>query len=556
MIRTQVKNLTRSLLKGLAMRFGATVPEDFSFTVDIPRNPENGDFSIDIAFRLAKSFARAPMDIGAAFIEAVEEKQSRLDGYWGFVRKVELVKPGFINFRISDEAWHDVLNHIQRNQDVYGQSQVGEGEKVLLEYVSANPTGPLTIAHGRQACLGDVLANVMKKAGFNVSREYYLNDGGRQIQKLGQSVYSRYLDLLGVENEFPEDGYQGDYIKDISKEILDKEGENLKSMSAKEAVVFCSNYAKDNIMETIKEDLKAVRVEFDEYFSEQTLYPEKVEEIVEFLKNEKRTYESEDALWFETTKLGDDKDRVLRKSSGDYTYLVPDIAYHREKFQRGFQRVINLLGPDHHGYIKRLKASVEALGYNPDQLEVLIVQLTTLFKNGEPFRMSTRAGNFVSLRELIDEVGADATRFFFLMRKVNSHVDFDIELAKEKSQDNPVFYLQYAHARIASIMKKADRLISDKADLFRLGKPEEMGLIKLLHDFPHQIAQTALGLEPYRLVDYLNSLAACFHRFYTIHKVITEDNELTDARLLLCDCTRVVLRNGLKLLGVSHPDSM
>ena len=556
MIRTQIYNLVKTVFHDVSQKYGVSINSRFDFTVDVPKNKEHGDYSVDIAFKLAGIVGRSPMDIGKSCIDFINARRERVEGAYSYIMAITLAQPGFINFKVSDDAWRNVVGYIKANESDYGRTYVGEGQRVLLEYVSANPTGPLTIAHGRQACLGDVLARVMKMSGYEVFREYYLNDGGRQIKLLGLSTRARYLELMGVEITFPEDGYLGDYINDIAQKIIEEFGDKYKTSSEQESLGFFSEYAKNYLMGLIRIDLECIGVEFDQYFSEQTLYGEKVDGVLSFLLARGLSFEKDDALWFDTTRFGDDKDRVLKKANGDFTYLVPDMAYHRDKFERGYDRVINLLGPDHHGYIKRLKAAVSAFGYNPEQLEILIVQLTTLYKNGEPYRMSTRAGNFVSLRQLIDEAGTDATRFFFLMRKINSHLDFDIDLAKEKSQDNPVFYLQYAHARIVSLINYSGQKVDPDADLYALSEVEDIEMIKILHDFPYQIAQTALKLEPYRLVDYLNNVAAGFHKYYAHQRVVSDDAHVTKARLLLCDCVRIVLHNGLELLGVSQPDQM
>jgi arginyl-tRNA synthetase len=378
------------------------------------------------------------------------------------------------------------------------------------------------------------------------------------MRMLAQSVWVRYNELLGMEMPFPEDGYQGDYVRDIARDIIEKEKKDLLLKEAEEkAVEYCGLYAVKYLMSSIEEDLVQMRVHFDHYFSEKTLYAKKaVEHALEVLKTKGYLFESEGALWFRSTDLGDDKDRVVKKSTGEYTYLAPDIAYHLSKYERGYNMLVNFWGPDHHGYIPRLKAACQVLGYPPEAIHIGIVQLTTLFRKGQPVRMSTRAGEFVTLRELYQEVGVDAARFFFVMRRQESHLDFDLDLAKEKSQENPVYYLQYAHARIASLSKYAEQGITTKVDLKLLATPEESELIGCLSQFSDYLVQASRSTEPYRLADYLRQVAACFHKFYSHHRVVTEDKELTKARLLLADATRIVLRNGLELLGISQPESM
>ncbi|MBI4395051.1 MAG: arginine--tRNA ligase, partial [Candidatus Omnitrophica bacterium] len=421
----------------------------------------------------------------------------------------------------------------------------------------ANPTGPLTIAHGRQAAIGDTLARILKALGYEVHEEFYLNDSGRQIRLLGESLWVRYQELFDRKVNIPEEGYQGTYLIEIAKSLKKEKGDSLLKLEESKALETTTAYAIQSILEEIKKDLADMRVFFDEYFSESSLYREElVEKALAVLKKKGFLYESEGALWFRSTQFGDDKDRVLKKKTVEYTYLAPDIAYHRSKFERGYQTLINLWGPDHHGYIPRLKAACEALGYSAKQIHILIVQLATLYRNGVPVRMSTRAGEFITLRELLDEVGVDATRFFFLMRKVESHLDFDLELAKQKSDENPVYYLQYAHARISSILAYAKAPIDHNADLSLLQEEEAIDLVKKMAQYPEILKQAAEHFEPYRVVDYLRELAALFHKFYTYHRVVSENMPLTKARLLLTDCVRIVLRNGLEILGVSAPKKM
>ncbi|MBI4398658.1 MAG: arginine--tRNA ligase, partial [Candidatus Omnitrophica bacterium] len=421
----------------------------------------------------------------------------------------------------------------------------------------ANPTGPLTIAHGRQAVVGDVLARLLEKTGHHVSREYYLNDRGVQIQILGLSVYVRYLEIAGFPRKFPENGYQGAYIRDLAGHVFDKEGKKYLEMPEERALEFFSKYASDTILEDIRVNLHRLGVTFDSYFSEQTLGGNGfIENVLKLLRERGFTYEHEGALWFRSTAFGDDKDRVLIKSNGEFTYLAPDIAYHEEKFKRGYHRIVNLWGPDHHGYVPRLKAACQALGHNAGQVNVLIVQLTTLFRNGEPVRMSTRAGEFVTLKELMDEVGVDAARFFFLMRKIDSHLDFDLELAKKRSDENPVYYVQYAFARISNILKFSETAVSSEVEPALLAESEELEMIKLLSSFGEVLNQASEYLEPYRVVDYLRDVASAFHKFYAKHRVVNPNPELTRARLFLVACVQIVLANGMQIVGISRPEKM
>jgi len=518
----------------------------------------HGDFSVNVAFKLARIVKKAPFMIAQELLPhyqaciAADPELSRL------IAKVVVAKPGFINIYFTSELASFVLTMIHAQQREYGSNDNGKGEKVLIEFVSANPTGPLTIAHGRQACLGDTLAAIMKKCGYKVTKEFYLNDGGNQIRMLGRSVFIRYLELTGRQEPFPEDGYQGDYIQKIAAMVYAEKGDAYadKSIGDTATLDYFSRFAADLIMAGIQEDLKAISVTFDNYYPESSLYSKKIPAVLAQLRANGFCYDQDGAVWFKSTEKGDDKDRVLVKSDKTYTYLVPDIAYHKYKYDRGFTTLINLLGPDHHGYVSRLKAAVAALGYDSSKLHVMIVQLTTLFKDGAPFRMSTRKGTFVSLRELIDEVGADATRLFFLMKLTESHLDFDLALAKEKSQDNPVYYLQYAFARISSILRLADIGDFFAAQLERIKEPEELRLVKLMSEYSNVLIVAARHREPYRLVDYLRELAASFHKFYNRCRVMSDDKELSKARLYLVWCVREVIGSGLSLLGVTQPERM
>jgi len=553
-MKSKIETLINSVVDEYCSQKGVAKPDGFAYDLHPPKDTQHGDFACNVAFRLAKVTHEKPALIAAATMSLIQEKAGKDSP----IAKSEIAGGGFINFYLKKEDLGAVLLEIHKQDKNYGRSEFGKGKKAILEFVSANPTGPLTIAHGRQAAVGDCLARILKFTGHTVHSEYYLNDAGRQMRKLAQSVWVRYNELLGMELPFPEDGYQGDYVRDIAREIIEKEKKDLLLKEPEEkAVEYCGLYAVKYLMGSIEEDLAKMRVHFDHYFSEKTLYAKKsVEHALEVLKEKGYLYESEGALWFRSTDLGDDKDRVVKKSTGEYTYLAPDIAYHLSKYERGYNMLVNFWGPDHHGYIPRLKAACQVLGYPPEAIHIGIVQLTTLFRKGEPVRMSTRAGEFVTLRELYQEVGVDAARFFFVMRRQESHLDFDLDLAKEQSQENPVFYLQYAHARIASLSKYAEQGITAKVDLKLLATPEEGELIGCLSQFSEYLVQASRSTEPYRLADYLRQVAACFHKFYSHHRVVTEDQELTKARLLLADATRIVLRNGLELLGISQPESM
>ncbi len=538
-MRESVKSLVDSILPALAQKIDYAIPPGFAYDIEVPKNKAFGDFSVNSAMKLAKLAGKNPRQIATATKEIIDAQASSFP----FLKKVQVDGPGFINFFLTEVSRADILTQIQKLNEHFGESDFGKGEKVIIEFVSANPTGPLTIAHGRQAAVGDTLANIMKAAGFKVHKEFYLNDAGRQVDLLGQSVIARL-----AQKDVPEDGYHGHYVIDLAKEaaaaVKNQEPAKIK------------DFAVERMLTQIKNDLKALGVQFDEYFRESSLYQKSIDAALAKLKKANHLFDAEGATWFRSTDFGDDKDRVLKRSNGEYTYFTPDIAYHETKFVRGFHSLINLWGPDHHGYIPRVKAACQALGHDPEKLIVLIVQLVTLYRRGEQVRMSKRAGEYVTLRELMDEVGADATRFFFLMRRVESPLDFDLELAKEKSQDNPVYYLQYAHARICSLIALSKQKPDPQADASILTTKEETAVLQLLGECPEAIKQAARLREPYRLVEYLRELAAAFHSFYGACRVISEDQRMTEARLLLTDCVRIAMRNGLRILGISQPESM
>lgn len=555
-MEAKIRTLIDKVLKEYEKRANIQLPANFNYDFGLAKDAQMGDFATNVAFKLARCVKSKPNLIADELVLLIgsEKKQA---GKEEFIDRIEVAGNGFINFFLKKSSLAAILPEVRQKDKHFGESDFGKGRKVLLEFVSANPTGPLTIAHGRQAAVGDSLARILQKTGHKVLREFYLNDAGRQIKLLGQSLWVRYCEQFGMEVALPDDGYRGEYLRDLAKKLAGEKKDGLLKMEELKAVAFCQDYAKNAMMDTIADDLKEIRVVFDNYFSESTLYKkETVSETLENLKKKNHLYEKEGALWFRSTDFGDDKDRVVKKSTGEYTYLAPDIAYHRSKFERGYQWLINLWGPDHHGYIVRLKAACQALGHPGEDVEIRIVQLTTLYRKGEPVRMSTRAGEFVTLKELMDEVGVDATRFFFIMRKVESPLDFDLDLAKQKSDENPVFYLQYAHARISSILKFADQPVTADARLDLLSTPEEIELIKMIAEFPKALVQASQMLEPYRLADYLRDLATGFHKFYAMHRVVTEDRELTQTRLLLVDGVRITLRNGLECLGISQPESM
>ncbi|MFC1548416.1 arginine--tRNA ligase [Candidatus Omnitrophota bacterium] len=533
-------------------------PEDIDLDLQITRDSKHGDLSSNVAMRLASLARISPAQVGEGIISAFRDEAEKT-AVSGFIGDIEL-KGGFINFRLSEEYYRKLLVNIHDQGEDFGRSDGGRGKHVNLEYVSANPTGPLTIAHGRQAAIGDALSRILRFNGYEVTNEYYLNDIGRQIRLLGESVKIRYHNLCGKSDPMPDDGYMGDYIIDIAREIKEKKKEALLD-EISENNDFFREYAINYMMDLIKKDLEDFGVEFDVWTSQAGIEEKKeVEKALDDLEKNGHIFEEEGAKWFASSRFGDDKDRVVVKSDGSYTYLAPDIAYHSDKYERGYSRLIDLLGPDHHGYIRRMKAAVQALGHDEKSLDILIVQLVTLLRGGETVSMSTRRGEFISLREILDEIGKDVTRFFFLSRRLDSHLDFDIELAKKESADNPVYYIQYAHARICSIKKFRDEkypgLSFEDAPLDLLGAKEEKLLMRKLGEFPFVVIAGAEALEPNRLIVYLNELARCFHSFYTECRVVSDDEDLTKARLSLVECVQIVLANGLGLLDIALPEKM
>ena len=432
----------------------------------------------------------------------------------------------------------------------------------MIEFVSANPTGPLHVGHGRGAAVGDCLARIMKKAGYDLSTEYYINDVGNQMNFLGRSTWLRYRELKGEAIEFPEDHYRGDYIKDIAQKVIDQKGDEFLNKPEEECISFFRRFTKDNILKGIEKDLSEFRVNFDNWFSEESLYKDKsVEKAVDWLKGQGHIYEKDGAVWLKSSAFDDDKDRVIVKQTGERTYFCSDIAYHQNKINRGFKKLINLMGADHHGYVPRMEAVLEAMGYDKKIFKILLVQFVSLLRAGEKVSMSTRSGEFETLQEVVSEVGVDATRYFFLMRSSDTHLDFDLELAKKETPDNPVFYIQYAHARICSIFRAAEEngLIWDSSagvDLAPINEDEEFAIIQAILAFPEIVEKSARALEVHRISHYLLDLVSRFHGYYSRHRVISDDKSLTQARLFLLDALRITIRNGFELMGISSPEKM
>ena len=521
--------------------------------IEIPKDKSHGDLSTNIAMRGARIARISPLDLAGLI-------KTQLDGMLpelgGTIDRVEVKAPGFINFFIGKDYLCKVLLEIKREKQNFGRSSVGRGIKLQVEFVSANPTGPLTIAHGRQAAIGDSLANILEFLGYNVTREYYLNDEGTQMNILGNSIRVRYLELFGPAEPFPQDGYKGSYVVDVAKDFKKKYGK--KHLKTTDIKVF-REFGLRWILSDIKKDLKDFGVKFDVWYSQKSLRKSgKIQKALALLKEKGYIYENENAVWFKSTAFGDDKDRVVVKSDGSMTYLAPDIAYHLEKFRRGFKKITDIWGPDHHGYIPRMKAAIRALGFQEESLSVLIVQLATLYRAGEVVSMSTRAGEFITLREVMDDVGKDVSRFCFIMRRISSHLDFDLDLVKKESSENPVYYIQYAHARIWSILEysKKAHIVTAKFDSKLLKENEELELLRALRQFPLIVGLSGKAQEPYVILQYLQDLATLFHSFYNKHRVVSEDVSLTKSRLVLVDCVRIVLANGLHLLGVSLPKKM
>jgi arginyl-tRNA synthetase len=514
--------------------------------LDLPTDNRFGDFTTNIALKLSKTLKNSPRQIAATLVELIQKEIPKSE-LKDLIAQVKVEGAGFINFYLDENYFYNQLSKIiTQGKDALRQD-LGKSKKVLIEFVSANPTGSLSVAHARQAAVGDCLANILEFINFDIQREYYLNDEGNQINILGKSVQLRREELAGKKNEFPENYYQGDYIYDIAKEA-DKQKISDEGLG---------DFAAERILKIIKQELDDFGVNFDCWYSQKELAKSgKVEQAFSQLKEKGFLFEQDGALWFKSTAFGDDKDRVIIKSDGSQTYLAPDIAYHQDKFKRGFSWLINLWGPDHHGYINRIKASIQAFGHSPDSLAVIIVQLATIFRNGQPIQMSTRRGEYITLREVLDEVGSDAARFFFLMRRTSSHLDFDLEVAKKQSAENPVYYVQYAHARISSILRSVTSESKVDLDLSVLKEKEELNLIKKMLEFKVILNICLITCDPYMVTVYLQELSESFHKFYDLHRVLGQSEVLTSARLALIKGVKIVLSCGLELLGVSQPEKM
>ena len=536
---------------------GTLASDDFPpVALEEPKIGQHGDFATNFAMLSAKAQKMAPRRIAQAIVDHLEDTDHLLE-------RVEIAGPGFINFFVAPQAWAPWVEQVLDQGNAYGACKIGRGKKVQVEFVSANPTGPLHVGHGRGAAVGDSVAGILAFCGYDVQREYYINDSGRQIQTLGRSVLLRAKELLGQTVAFPEECYQGDYIRDLAREIIENKGEAfINNANESETVEACARYGAAANIATIREVLHAFGIDFQHWFSEQSLYDSgRVAQILEQMKASGQVYYQDDAWWFKSSAYGDEKDRVVIRSNGQTTYFASDIAYHQDKFARGFDTVIDVWGADHHGYIPRMTAAVAAGGQAPGQFQVILVQLVNLLRGGQPVAMGKRSGEFVTLKDVIDEVGRDAARFIFLTRDYASPLDFDLEVAKQKNNDNPVYYVQYVHARIASILRKAaDQGIGPVAwrasAATLLTAPEEIQLIKAMIRFSEVLALAAETLAPHRVTFYLIELAALFHAYYNKHRVLEGDTERTRARLCLILAVQTVIRNGLTLLGVSAPEQM
>jgi arginyl-tRNA synthetase len=534
----------------------APIPE---YVVEVPNHPDHGHFATNLPLTLASHQKRRPLDIAAIIVDHLEDQK-------GFLEAVDVAAPGFINFRIKPQDWYQELLEILRLQADYGRSRMGGEERVLVEFVSANPTGPLHLGHGRGAALGDTLCRVMSFCGYEVIREFYINDAGQQIRLLGESIYARWKQVEDPQYPFPENGYHGDYVVELAEAVSNKT--DLHPLPEEGAIEVCAQMGREIMLESIRRDLDRFGVSFDVWYSESDIHKSRsLEKDLEIMERDGHLFEREGALWIRTSGFGDDKDRVLRKKDGQFTYFASDISYHLDKHRRGITQAINIWGADHHGYVPRMKAALAAHGIPKQWLSVLLIQLVKLWKGGEEIRMSKRAGFYVALQELIEEVGVDAVRFVFLTKSHDSTLDFDIDLVKRQDSDNPVYYVQYAHARISSIFRKAEAqgvsLPSPASRLLEgLKLEEELLLIRFMTEFPSLLEDIARTLEPHRLTYYLTELAASFHRYFNVgiknpeHRILTQDKELSQARLLLVESVRIIIATGLGLLGISAPEKM
>ncbi|MGC6586228.1 arginine--tRNA ligase [Paenibacillus sp. Dod16] len=551
-----INGLVAEAVADAAVAAGLVSREELpGITLEVPKDKSHGDLATNVAMQLTRIAKKNPRQIAEAILEHLNMAKASIE-------KAEIAGPGFINFTLDKGYLYPIVALVEEQGDNYGRIATGEGQKVQMEFVSANPTGSLHLGHARGAAVGDALCNVLDFAGYEVTREYYINDAGNQVVNLIKSLEARYLQELGQDAEMPEDGYHGEDIKGFAKELVAEKGDSLLSMDPGERAAFLRQFGLEKELDKIKRDLNRFRVHFDEWFSETSLYENGlVEKSLEELKSKGEAYEKDGATWLRTTDYGDDKDRVLVKNDGTYTYLTPDIAYHRNKYERGYDKILNIWGADHHGYIPRMKAAMEALGNDPDKLIVLIAQMVSLFQDGEKVKMSKRTGKAVTMEDLMDEVGVDAIRYFFTMRSMDSHLDFDMDLAVSTSNENPVFYVQYAHARICSVFRQAEEqgvnlLPLSEVNLSVLTTEHEYDILRKIGELPQEVSLAAENYAPHRLIRYVYELASLFHSYYRAERVITEDTDQTQARLALLRAVRTVIANVLRLMGVSAPERM
>jgi arginyl-tRNA synthetase len=546
----QVQQKMKEEIRAAVLKAGLASEDQIPDVIlEVPKEKAHGDYSTNMAMQLTRVARKAPRMIAEALIENIDRTKASIE-------KIELAGPGFINFYMNNSYLTELIPTVLTAGEKYGETTVGGKQKIQVEFVSANPTGDLHLGHARGAAVGDSLCNILDKAGYEVSREYYINDAGNQINNLANSIEARYFQALGLEKEMPEGGYHGADIIGFGKTLAEEFGDKFVKVSDEERFEFFREYGLKVEMAKLKKDLDDFRVGFDVWFSETSLYKNgKIDEALNALRASGYVYEEDGATWLRSTEFGDDKDRVLIKQDGSYTYLTPDIAYHKDKLDRGFEKLINIWGADHHGYIPRMKAAIQSLGYDRDALEVEIIQLVHLYKDGEKMKMSKRTGKAVTMRDLVDEVGLDAVRYFFAMRSSDTHMDFDLDLAVSESNENPVYYAQYAHARISSILRQGE--LDAGADYRLIQSEKEIDLLKKIGEFPLAVGEAALKRVPHRITNYILELASTFHSFYNAEKVLdSEHPERTKARLALVKAVQITMRNALALIGVSAPEKM
>jgi arginyl-tRNA synthetase len=552
MIRSQLKTILDSCFQQGVDNGSWSDQGAGRYTIEVPKHEGQGDFSTNMALVLAGIEKRKPRDIATQLVQLLEKEAD-------FIERLEIAGPGFVNIHIRSSVWQRLIPKVLEKNNNFGRSEIGCGRRVMVEFVSANPTGPLSIGHGRQAILGDAIARLLETVGHEVYREYYYNNAGRQMRVLGESTRARYMELIGIDYPFPEDGYQGEYIREIAQTLFDEAGDSLKDH---QDVTPFKDKAEQMIFKDISATLSRMGIVFDNYYNEQSLYENgHIDSVVAELREKGLVYEQDGAVWFKTTEFGQEKDRVIIKSSGEPTYRLPDIAYHREKFKRNFDWLVDIFGSDHIATVPDVMAGVQALGYDPSKVTVVLHQFVTLTRDGRQVKMSTRKATFVTVDELLDLVGVDVARFFFMMRKADSQLEFDLGLATKEGQENPVYYVQYGHARLCSILSQAEekgvkRLPFADVDPTLLTEPEELKLLKNIAAFPGMIESAALELAPHKVIFYLMELAGMFHSYYNKHKVLTDDSDLAQARLYLVDALRVVFRNGLQFVGIGAPEKM